>query len=515
MQTDIQTEGKSQEIKEMIKAGFSCFYVYTEDEEYVQSQLVKIAEELSLTVAYWTVNDSDLGDCLSASGLDDTLSIFTNVHFFLEQPGIIQAVKDNLPLWKSIGRKVFFIENDIKIPPEINRNLTFIEFELPDKNTLIQKLEYIQESAKDAGLDIELDDLTASHISEAALGLTLQQAEDAFSLSIVRKRGFDTSVITDIKAGEYLKSGIMELEAPQSMDSFQGYDNLQEYILDIKDTFTTQSRFNLSPPKGILLVGVPGTGKTLASKVIASVFNLMLLKVDIGKVFSEYVGASERGMRQLISASERMAPIVLRIDEIEKQLGGMGGNSNSDSGVGSRVLAPFLSWLQDRTKPVFIVATANNIESLRPELLRKGRFDEIFFLDLPTSDERRSIFDYHLTVRFPEVNWTSFLRITKHINSASNYILKNTKGWSGAEIEQVVIQSLRQYERLYTIDHLVMGDSLIKILTEEVDKTVPLSVIRKEDIDKIRNWAIDNNARLASENEEIAEQQSKRRKLTL
>ena len=502
---------KIKDIEEMVKAGFPCFYIYTEDESHVEAELRNLAESLEFEVATWTVNTIDLTDFLSGTlKAKARFNILINTHFFLEAPGIIQTIKDNIGEWKGQGKYIFLLENDKKIPPVINRNLTYIEYGLPDREAILTKLQFIAESAQDNELDVFPKE---EHIKEllidSAMGLTTQQAEDAFALSIIRNNNFQPDVIAEIKAAEYLKSGIMELESPQPIEDFQGYNLLQDYILSIKNSFQTQSKFNLPPPKGILLVGVPGTGKTLASKAIASVFNLMLLKVDIGKVFSEYVGASERGMRQLIQASERMAPIVLRIDEIEKQLGGMGGNSNSDSGVGSRVLAPFLSWLQDRKEAVFIVATANNIESLRPELLRKGRFDEIFFLDLPNNVERCSILLHHLSKRVSEFDWKQITLQNDEVYKCFNECIIDTLGWSGAEIEQIVIQTLRKYDKISLVFSPI---ETLYTLLEEINKTVPLSVMRKEDIDKIRNWAVENNARLASENKEIATQQETNRK---
>ena len=194
-----------------------------------------------------------------------------------------------------------------------------------------------------------------------------------------------------------------------------------------------------------------------------------------------------------------MSPIVMRIDEIEKQLSGSGGAL--DGGVSTKVLGGLLTWMQESTSPVFRIATANRVESLPPELLRKGRFDEIFFLDLPDEDERLSIFDYHLTKRVKEINWTV------HFNHSNCQDLLNmTKGWSGAEIEQVVIQSLRKHEKV-----VISGHEIMYTVESEAEKTVPLSVIRKEDIDKIRNWAVDNGCRMASENKELQQRQEQNR----
>mgnify|MGYP004448965971 FL=1 len=481
-------------VSEMVKAGFPCFYIYTEDEISVEKQIRDLSEsfkDFPYQVDKWTANTGDLEDFLTKASKNEkpTFYILINIHFFLEQPGIIQTIKDGIPIWKSKGHKIFFLENDKKIPPEINRDITFIEFELPNEQQLSAQVQFIQESALEAGLKIDLTQENINTLSKSALGLTTQQAQDAFSLSVARSQSLDPKIVTEVKAAEYLKTGLLELEQPMNIDSLQGYDNLKEYIYDIKDAFFGESKFNLPPPKGVLLIGPPGVGKSLASRSIASVLNLMLLKCDLGKVFGMYVGDSERNFRTLINIAERMSPIVLRIDEIEKQLSGSGGDN--DGGVATKILGSLLTWMQESTSPVFRIATANQVDSLRPELLRKGRFDEIFFLDLPSKQERVDIFDFHLQSRLHDVIAPYFCPPLSDI----------TEGWSGAEIEQIVIQSLRKIERYDSIESLQI------ILQDEILKTTPLSIIRKEDIDKIRNWAVQNGCRMASENKELEEKQ--------
>ena len=215
----------------------------------------------------------------------------------------------------------------------------------------------------------------------------------------------------------------------------------------------------------------------------------MLLKCDLGKVFGMYVGDSERNFRTLVNIAERMSPIVMRIDEIEKQLAGSGGDL--DGGVSTKILGALLTWMQESTKPVFRVATANQVDSLKPELLRKGRFDEIFFLDLPSFEERRRILNHHILLR------------TKEYDFVNEISIESTEGWSGAELEQVVIQSLRKIEKSYVQD----SSSFMLILDEEINKTVPLSIIRKDDIQKIQEWAVNNGARMASDNKVLQDQQ--------
>jgi len=497
------------QIKEMVNSGFSVFYVYTEDEVSVERQLTMMAEEREAGIGRWTVlGDNPLDDFLGAEFPNNFFVICINPHLNLDSPGVMQTIKDQADKWKATDIHVFLLCNDKKIPPEVNRNLTYIEWGLPDKDELGDKLEFVRESALDELPDLPVfDNGEKTALVKAALGLTSQQAEDAFALSLIQNQAFVPNVVTRIKANEYLKAGLMELEEPKPFESFKGYTELQEYMVQSKSAFYQESKYGLSPPKGILLTGVPGVGKTLASQAIASMFGLMLLKVDLGKLFGELVGQTESKTRQLIAIAERMAPIVLRFDEIEKQMGGM-GVSSGDSGVSSRILASLLTWMQERTAPVYTIMTANDVSRLRPEMLRKGRIDEIFFLDLPDKQERSDIFEYHLELRVPEVNWSGYVN---DLNEAHN----KTKGWSGAEIEQVVIQTLRRAER----SDIHISEDLqffILDLINEIYKTVPLSVIRREDIDAIRKWAVDNNARLASKNEIIEKAQVEtRRKLSI
>ena len=485
-----------EKVSEMVRAGFPCYYIYTEDEVSVEKQIRQLStsfEDFPYDVEKWTCNGDDLSDYLDKTMKKEkpTFYIFINIHYFLDTPGIVQTIKDGVRVWKGMGHKIFFLENDKKIPPEINRDITYLEFDLPNELELIEQVRFIEQSVLEEGLRLDLDNKDVEKLASSALGLTTQQAQDAFSLSIIRSKTIDPKIVTEVKANEYLKSGLLELESPMDINSFQGYDNLKEYIYDIKDSFFGISKFNLPPPKGVLLIGPPGVGKSLASKAIASVFNLMLLKCDLGKVKGMYVGESGRNFRTLINIAERMSPIVMRIDEIEKQLSGSG---EQDGGVSVELLGSLLTWMQDSTAPVFRVATANQVDALRPELLRKGRFDEIFFLDLPDLEERRSIFNHHVISRAPEYNFVS--------TSA----LGITQGWSGAEIEQIIIQALRKSEKYNS-----SSTAFNEILEEEIEKTVPLSVIRKEDIDRIKKWAVDSGARMASENKELQQQQEQNR----
>jgi SpoVK/Ycf46/Vps4 family AAA+-type ATPase len=233
--------------------------------------------------------------------------------------------------------------------------------------------------------------------------------------------------------------------------------------------FTAEAKaLNLTPPRGIILVGVPGCGKSLAAKAIAREWGLPLLKLDAGRLFDKFIGESEKNFRKAIEMAESLSPIVLWIDEIEKAMAAGGGSGDADAGLSRRLFGAFLTWLQEKKQDVFVVATANNLSALPPELLRKGRFDEIFFVDLPDRDERTAIWKIHLSLR--KQNSTGF-DLQKVVDAS--------EGFSGSEIEQAVVAAL--YRALHRKQPLTT-----ELLVEELSRTVPLSVTRSEDIQQLR-----------------------------
>ena len=250
-------------------------------------------------------------------------------------------------------------------------------------------------------------------------------------------------------------------------------------LANLKDWLTKRGRgfdkgakdFGLTYPRGILLLGIPGTGKSLTAKAVGNLWHFPLLRLDMGKIFGGIVGESERNIREALNIAEAIAPSILWIDEIEKGMSGISSSGSSDGGTTARVLGTFLTWLQEKTKPVFVVATANDISQLPPELLRKGRVDEIFFVDLPTEKEREEIIKIHLNKKNRKAKDFD----TKKLAIAS-------KGFSGAELEEVVKEALFQ---AYDKEREVTNEDVL----EAIDKTFPLSRTMHETIDKMRKWA--------------------------
>lgn len=313
-------------------------------------------------------------------------------------------------------------------------------------------------------------------ILRALQGLTLHQARQVVTQCVIEDGTLsadDIHKILDRKVRAIKDGGLLEYY-PLEDNRFElgGFANLKSWLARARVGFSPEAKaLNLAPPRGIMLVGVPGCGKSLAAKAIARDWRLPLLKLDAGRLFDKFIGESEKNFRKAIETAESLSPIVLWIDEIEKAMAAGGGSGEADAGLSRRLFGAFLTWLQEKKQEVFVVATANNLSSLPPELLRKGRFDEIFFVDLPDEGERGAIWKIHLSLRKQDPARFDLVKIV----SASD-------GFSGSEIEQAVVSAL--YRALH--DNTPLTTDLV---IEELTQTVPLSVTRHEDIDQLRTMA--------------------------
>jgi SpoVK/Ycf46/Vps4 family AAA+-type ATPase len=308
---------------------------------------------------------------------------------------------------------------------------------------------------------------------DAACGLPSIEAENAFALSVVEGGKFCSTIVAREKASEVKKGGLLEIcPLVASLDNIGGLDVLKGWLLQRRGAFGTEAKaYGLPSPKGLLIVGIPGTGKSLTAKATATVFNRPLLKLDAGRLFAGLVGQSENNLRTVIGTVEAIAPCVLWVDEMEKGFSGTKGSGASDGGTASRVFGTFLSWLQDRTAPVFVVATANDVTQLPPELLRKGRFDELFFVELPNQQEREAI--WHIQI-------AKFGRQPEKFDVIQ--LARATDGLTGSEIEQLFIDALHEAFSRRTEP----TDLSIAMLLNDL---VPLSKLMSEQIDALRRWA--------------------------
>ena len=333
-----------------------------------------------------------------------------------------------------------------------------------------------------SGILIDLDENSKEVLCKAAQGLTLQEAENAFARAMVSKGQLtekELDVILDEKCQVIKKTGILEfIKTDFNMNDVGGLENMKKWLIKRNNSWLgkAQKDYNLPAPKGILITGVPGCGKSLTAKAMSAMWQLPLLRLDVGKIFSGLVGSSEENMRKAIQTAEAVAPSILWIDEIEKGFGGGGGEM--DGGTATRVFGTFLTWMSERTKPVFVIATANNINRLPSEMLRKGRFDEIFFVDLPTVNERKIIFKLHLEKKLKGSISNDFVLT----DTLLNRLAEATEGFVGAEIEQVVISALFE---AFSENRTLMEEDLFRV----IKNTVPLSTTQSEQIIAIREWA--------------------------
>lgn len=426
---------------------------------------------------------------------------------FLRETNVVVMLRKLAERFRYYDKHILIVGPLVKLPPEIEKFVTVLNIPLPDRTDLEKRLDSVLGKDKE-GRQIKInDDLRKFHI-DSALGMTDVEANLAFRLA-KQKVGLDNMEASRLIANEkeqiIKKSGILDyFQLNQDLDNtVGGLDNLKNWLKQRSKAFESKAqRFGLKEPKGILLLGVPGCGKSLTAKCIASEWKQPLLRLDVGKIFQAEVGASENNIRQAIATAEAVAPCVLWIDEIEKGLNTGGGEK--DGGTNSRVFSTILTWMQEKTKPVFVVATANDISHLPPEFLRKGRFDEIFFVDLPNHEERKHIFKIHLKKCGQE--------------GISNFeeLADKSRYFNGAEIEETVKEAMFiSYIENPDATHVTSSH-----LMKAIEPIVPLAQTMKNKIDGLREWA-STRARPASNatnteklKDEVAEQDGKTVKQT-
>jgi ATP-dependent 26S proteasome regulatory subunit len=422
-----------------------------------------------------------------------TIFVFFDLHHFLggdggqgPDPILVRALLDVATAFKSgpIAHSLVLVAPGLALPPDLEKVVSVVDLPLPDAEEIDEVLAAIIEANAD-GIRVELGPGERERLVQAARGLTRWEAENAFARAIAGDRRLDASDIArvvDEKRQTIRKSELLEFIAPAgSIEDIGGLDNLKQWLVKRNGSWLPEAgRWGIGSPKGILITGVPGCGKSLTAKCMSSLWGLPLLRLDVGKVFSGLVGSSEQNMRAALRLAEAVAPSILWIDEIEKGFGSATSSSSGDSGTSQRVFGTFLTWLQEKTSPVFVIATANKIDALPPEFLRKGRFDEIFFVDLPTPAEREEIWSLHLRRRLAAGE-----ALGSHVPPSPEVVgelARRTDGFSGAEIEQAVVSAC--FDAFAERRPLAWGD-----LEHAVRSTVPLSVTQAEQVDTIRRWA--------------------------
>lgn len=399
---------------------------------------------------------------------------------------LVRRVRDVAAAFQTgpAARVLVIVAPMLRIPPELEKDITIVDFPLPEEAEIRALLDgMIAANSAGGRIRVEVDETGRERIAKAAMGLTVHEAENAFARAMVDDGVLSNDgvhVVLEEKRQTIRKSGVLEfVPADVDLGDVGGLQNLKRWLDKRNNSWMAEAaEYGLPSPKGLLMTGVPGCGKSLTAKAIASAWRLPLLRLDIGKVFAGLVGSSEQNMRSAIRAAEATAPCVLWIDEIEKGFAGASGGAG-DSGTSTRVFGSFLTWMQEKTSPVFVIATANNVGSLPPEFLRKGRFDEIFFVDLPTTAERRDVWGLHLRKRLHRENRAAGLDISEELVGR---LADATEGYAGAEIEQAVVVGL--FDAFAERRPLTERD-----LFRAAENMVPLSVTQAEQIVAIRAWA--------------------------
>ena len=499
----------SEELETLIRARYPIIYVVSPEEQRVQQLLVQIAERRQKTVYEWSCTtgltpsgasiqlqknrNSPTRDPLAAldqviEQVDPAIFLFKDFHPFLGKGNhaVVRKLKEIALQLKNSFKTIVLVSPVLEVPVEIEKEMTVLHLPLPSLPELSELLEKIVADVRRfRQIKIDLEEGGRERLLQAARGLTLSEAENVFARILVRKErltGDEVAEVLEEKRQLVRKNGLLEYyDSQESFADVGGLDALKDWLQKRAIAFTPAAReFGLSPPRGVLLIGVQGCGKSLCAKAVARLWEVPLLRFDIGRMFGSFVGSSEDNIRRAIQVAESVAPAILWIDEIDKAFA---GNSNhaGDSGTSARVLGTFLTWLNEKTAPVFVVATANDISSLPPELLRKGRLDEIFFVDLPAVKEREEIVAIHLRRRGRD----PAAYPTKELAKAS-------EGFSGAEIEEAINSAL--YEAFY--EEVPLGDEQ---LFAALKKSVPLSRTMQEQLTQLRDWA-HGRARPAGEN---------------
>jgi hypothetical protein len=413
-----------------------------------------------------------------ASMTIEAVFILKDFHRHMDDPVVIRRLRDVGQKFSANRRTVVITAPEIAVPPELTTLVEYFDLPLPDRDRLRDIVhETFTRLSKSYSLKLQLDAAGVDAMSANLRGLTEEEAERATSQALVTRYALCPETVTDVlEAKKQLlrHSGMLEfIEASDNMASVGGLENLKHWLGQRRGAWEDSARdFGLEPPKGMIILGVQGCGKSLCARAVAGEWKLPLVKFDTAAVYDKYIGETEKRIRKVFQVAEGLAPCVLWIDELEKVFAGSGPDSASaDAGVSSRLLASFLSWMQDRKSPVFVAATCNNVTVLPPELIRKGRFDELFFVNLPNQAERQQIFSIQLSRR--KRNPADF---------DLDKVAAAAKGYSGAEIDAAVQGALYA---AYSDKKQLTTQLLLDALTQ----TVPLSTTRAEEIAALRDWA--------------------------
>jgi SpoVK/Ycf46/Vps4 family AAA+-type ATPase len=488
------------EVSLLIRAKYPILYILSWEERRIEEMLRQVARERRKNLYGWTIIDGILPlDDYDGPPIDPETShplralehimnsrepaifVLKDFHPYLDEqrslpeyPKIVRRLRDLTGNLKLSNKTLVILSPVLQFPMELEKDITVLDYALPTPKELEESLERVIKSVHEiGGQRPRLDGPTREKVLKAVQGLTCTECENVLARSFVESRTLDINIILSEKKQIIRRSKVLEyFDAEEDMTAVGGMPLLKDWLAKRSLAFSERARqFGLPEPRGLLLLGVQGAGKSLVAKAIANQWQLPLLRLDMGSLFSEFVGSSEQNMRTALHLAESIAPCLVWLDELEKGLAGTASSHLSDAGTTARVFGSFLTWMQEKNAAVFVVATANDITILPPEILRKGRFDEIFFIDLPNENERAEIFAIHLARRG-----------RNPLGFDLQMLSQKSEGFSGAEIEQVVISGL--YDA-FEAGHELTSEDLLANLTN----TMPLSRTMEPQVTALRNWA--------------------------
>lgn len=485
-----------EELNILIKAQYPLIYLVTSEEDRAEESIATIVNESSSQehrrVYLWTVTRGivEYSQQGSQSVQHNTVSpeaaiewvirqkeagiyIFKDLHPYLESPPVTRWLRDAIATFKGTDKIIILMSPYQQTPLELEKDLVVLDFPLPQAHELDEVLERALKQSKRKQLSPEVKE----KLRRAALGLTIDEAEKVYRKAQIKAGQLtenEVEIVLSEKKQLIRRNGILDyMEEDETINGVGGLEELKHWLKQRSEAFSEKARaYGLPQPKGMLILGVPGCGKSLIAKTTSKLWGLPLLRLDMGRVYDgSTVGKSEANLRSALKTAESISPAILFIDELDKAFAGSAGSADSDGGTSSRIFGSFLTWMQEKTSPVFVMATANRIERLPSEFLRKGRFDEIFFVDLPSVAEREAIFRIHLTKRRSDIN-----------RFDTEELAKTSEGFSGAEIEQAIIAAM--YEAFAQDREFHQLDIIAAIKS-----TLPLSRTMTEQVTALRDWA--------------------------
>jgi SpoVK/Ycf46/Vps4 family AAA+-type ATPase len=482
-----------EELSILVQAQYPLIYLVTSEEERAEQTIANIAQSKPQRRMFiWTVTHGivEYGQPRNITQ-HNTVSpeaavewvirqrepgmfVFKDLHPFIDSPAVTRWLRDAIASFKDTQKAIILMSPVQNVPIELEKEIVVLDYPLPDMAelnlVLTQQLDQIRPARR-------ITTETREKLLKAALGLTRDESEKVYRKAQVttgRLTEAEVDIVLSEKKQIIRRNGILEyIEEDETIDAVGGLEELKHWLRQRSNAFTERAReYGLPQPKGMLILGVPGCGKSLIAKTTSRLWGLPLLRLDMGRVYDgSMVGRSEANLRNALKTAESISPTILFIDEIDKAFAGSTGSSDSDGGTSSRIFGSFLTWMQEKTSPVFVMATANRVERLPGEFLRKGRFDEIFFVDLPNAEERKEIFRIHLSKRRREIARFDL-----------DQLVSVCDGFSGAEIEQALVAAM--YEAFAQEREFTQLDIIASIKS-----TLPLSKTMNEQVTALRDWA--------------------------